>query len=251
MKTAHTDKSAPLQRLENEVHVWFTRPEAITDPEQLAGYTSILSPLERERQQRFHFDRDRHRFLVSHALLRKVLSCYIDVVPGDWEFTVNQYGRPEISGPEITPPLRFNLSHTVGLAACVVALDADCGIDVEQLTARGNQLAIAEKMFAVSEQAELKKLEGQAFQERFFTCWTLREAYCKALGTGIGHTRNNYAFEIGGGDQCRVRLDASSGDRGEHWQFTLLRPDPEHLAAIAIRSAGLPDKPVIHETIVP
>jgi 4'-phosphopantetheinyl transferase len=251
MKTGVTDKSARLQRLEHEVHVWFTRPEAITDPEQLAGYAAILSPLERERQQRFHFEEDRHRFLVSHALVRRVLSRYVDVAPGDWGFSVNQYGRPEISGPEITPALRFNLSHTVGLACCVVTLDADCGIDVEQLTARGNQLAIAEKMFAVSEQAELKKLDGQAFQERFFCYWTLREAYCKAVGTGIGHTSNNYAFEVGEADQCRISFGASSADRGEHWQFTVLRPGPEHLAAVAIRSGGLPDKPVICETIVP
>jgi len=231
--------------------VWFTRPEAITDPEQLAGYASMLSPLEKERLQRFHFEKDRHRFLVSHALVRKVLSTYVDVAPGDWEFSVRQHGRPEISGPAITPGLRFNLSHTVGLAACVVALDADCGIDVEQLTARGNQLAIAEKMFAASEQEELKKLYGQAFQERFFTCWTLREAYCKALGTGIGHTSNNYAFEIMEGDQCGIRFDSSSGDQTGYWQFTVLRPDPDHLAAVAIRSGDLSAKPVIHETIIP
>ena len=251
MKTIHTDKSARLQRLENEVHVWFTSPEAITDPEQLAEYTSMLSSAEKQRQQRFYFEKDRHRFLVSHALVRKVLSFYIDVVPGDWEFSVNPHGRPDISGPEITSALQFNLSHTVGLAACVVALESDCGIDVEQVTARGNQLAIAEKMFAVSELAELKKLDGQAFQERFFTCWTLREAYCKALGTGIGHTSNNYAFEVGHDDQYRIRFDASSGVQGEHWQFTVLRPGPDHLAAVAIRSAGLPEKPVIHEFIVP
>jgi 4'-phosphopantetheinyl transferase len=251
MKTIHTDRSARLQRLENEVHVWFTRPEAITDPGQLDGYASMLSSAEKERQQRFHFEKDRHRFLVSHALVRKVLSIYVDVAPGDWEFSVNQYGRPDISGPGITPTLQFNLSHTVGLAACVVALESDCGIDVEQVKARGNQLAIAEKMFAASEQAELKTLDGQAFQERFFTCWTLREAYCKALGTGIGHTSNNYAFEISEGDQCRIQFDSSSGDKAKDWQFTVLRPGTEHLAAVAIRSVDLSAKPIVHEFIVP
>ena len=251
MDTFQADNPQLLQRLENEVHVWLTRPEDVTDPGQLQEYQSLLSPDEKERYQRFHFDRDRHHYLVAHALLRKALSAYIDVEPSAWQFSQNQHGRPEISGPDITPSLRFNLTHTNGLVGCVVALELDCGIDVEQLTRRGNSMAIAEKMFAASEQQALKKLDGQAFLDRFFSYWTLREAYCKALGVGIAWSKKNYCFEEEGGERWRISFDASSNDESAHWQFALNKPMAEHMLALAIRKAGAPDKSVIHKFVVP
>ena len=163
MHTLHFNNPGLLQQLKQEVHVWMTRPEDVTDPDQLQEYQSLLSSDEKERYRRFHFDRDRHHYLVAHVLLRKALSAYVDVDPSAWQFSQNQHGRPEISGPDIMPLLRFNLTHTNGLVACVVTLELDCGIDVEQSSARGNLLGIADKMFAVSEQQDLMNLDGQAF----------------------------------------------------------------------------------------
>jgi 4'-phosphopantetheinyl transferase len=251
MNTLPTDDSQLLQRLENEVHVWLSRPEDVADPDQLQEYQSLLSSDEQERYRRFHFDRDRHHYLVAHVLLRKALSAYVDVEPSAWQFSKNQHGRPEISGPDITPSLRFNLTHTNGLVACVVTLEVDCGVDVEKLAARGNLMGIAEKMFAASEQQDLMNLDGQAFLDRFFTYWTLREAYCKALGVGIAGSKSNYCFVEEGGERWGIRFDAPSNEESDHWQFTLARPTTEHILALAIRGAGASDKPIIHKFVVP
>ena len=75
--------SPRLEQLQQQLHVWLTVPEDITDPDTLSDYLVLLSEEERERQQRFHFEKDRHSFLVSHALVRKVLSMYVDVDPAD------------------------------------------------------------------------------------------------------------------------------------------------------------------------
>lgn len=240
-----------LKQLENEVHVWFSSPETVTDQRQLACYKSILSPQERERYQRFYFDKDRHLFLVSHALVRKVLSSYIDIEPSVWQFSGNEFGRPEIASPNLPLSLRFNLTHTPGLAACVVTLDTDCGIDAEELRARGDQTGIAEKMFAAAEQAELKQLEGREFLERFLTYWTLREAYCKALGVGIAHSKKDYSFELESNGRYGIRFEPQSSGSGGRWHFTLLRPGADHMVAVAIRSEGLSGKQVVHRFIVP
>ena len=251
MKNIHEDGLPLLKQLENETHVWFSTPEAVTDPGQLAGYLSILSPQERERYQRFHFEKDRHSFLVSHALVRKVLSTYVDVAPADWQFSAGRHGRPEIAGPAGVPALRFNLTHTAGLTGCLVTLGADGGIDAELLTRRGNLQAIAEKMFADAELVALNKLDGRAFLEQFFIFWTLREAYCKALGVGIGLSKKDYAFEAGSDDRVRIRFDSQAGESGGDWQFTILRPGADHLVAVAVRSEGLPGREVVHRFIVP
>lgn len=251
MDAFQTDKPRRLQRLQQEVHVWLARPEDVTDPAVLQQYLALLSGGECERYRQFRFDPDRQRFLVSHALVRRVLSAYVDVDPSSWEFSSNQHGRPEISAPVITAPLRFNLTHTAGLVACVVSLDLDCGIDVEQVSPRGNLSGIAEKMFAVSERQALQSLDGQAFVERFFCYWTLREAYCKALGVGIAGSKKDYCFVEGETGQWTLRFDSGAGDNGRDWQFELTKPTADHVAAVALRAAGVPAKAIIHTFVVP
>ena len=227
MATLQSDNPQLLQRLQQEVHVWLASPEAVSDADKLQEYQSLLSADERQRYRRFHFDRDRHHYLVAHALLRSALSAYVDVAPSNWQFSGNRHGRPEISAPDIVPPLRFNLTHTNGLVACVVNLELDCGIDVEQVSARGNLTGIAEKMFAASEQQVLQALDGQAFVERFFSYWTLREAYCKALGVGIANSRKDYCFVEQGTGQWVIRFDTSSSDASRHWQLAIMKPTEE------------------------
>ncbi len=241
-----------LEQLGQEVHVWLAVPEDITDSGKLAEYLSLLSEEERERQQRFHFEKDRHSFLVSHALVRRVLSMYADVDPADWQFAAGEYGRPEISGPAGVPPLRFNLTHTEGLTACLVTLDVDCGVDAERVGGRGNLQAVAEKMFADSELETLGALDGQQYQQQFFTFWTLREAYCKALGTGLGFSKKDYAFEVAGDSRIAISFASHRDDeQWKYWQFNLLRPAVEHLVAVAVRTDGLSGKTVVQQYIVP
>jgi 4'-phosphopantetheinyl transferase len=251
MKNTHKADLPLLRQLGNEVHVWFSMPDAVTDPGQLAYYKSILSSEEQQRYRRFHFDKDRHLFLVSHALVRKVLSSYVDVDPADWQFSAGRHGRPEIAGPAGIPALRFNLTHTAGLAGCLVTLDTDCGIDAELISRRGDLLAIAGKMFADSELVMLKKLDGRAFLEQFFIFWTLREAYCKALGVGLGFSKKDYAFETGGDNGVKIRFDAPAGDAGDRWQFTILKPGADHVVAVAVRAEVQSGKDVVHRFIVP
>ena len=251
MKSTRKAELPLLQQLESEAHVWFSTPEAVTDPGQLADYMSILSPQERERHQRFHFEKDRHSFLISHALVRKVLSTYVDIGPAEWQFSAGRHGRPEIAGPPGVPALRFNLTHTAGLTGCLVTLDADCGIDAELITRRGSLQAIAEKMFADAELVTLNKLDGHAFLEQFFIFWTLREAYCKALGVGLGFSKKDYAFEAGSDDGVNIRFDAPAGDSDDHWHFTILRPGADHMVAVAIRSERLSGRNVVQRFIVP
>src|SRR5262249_19525223 len=142
----------------DEAHLWYAHPEEITDPHRLAALEELLSPDERERRQRFYFERDRHRFLVTRALVRTVLSRYADVPPMAWNFTTNRYGRPEVAGPTRWPPLRFNVSHTDGLTACLVVLERDVGVDVEPLDRPMVSPSLAERYFAPAEVMQLRRV---------------------------------------------------------------------------------------------
>ncbi len=240
-----------LQRLENEIHVWMCVPDSITDPALLSVYTSMLSRDECERQQRFRFEKDRHAFLVSHALVRRVLSRYADIEPADWQFSRGKQGRPEILRSAGMPPLRFNLTHTRGLAACVVTQDIACGIDAERIIARGNPYAVAEKMFAARELADLKARDDEGFLDRFYVYWTLHEAYSKAQGVGLTRSENRYAFIAEPTGQFTLEpgdvLQAGASD----WCFEVSRPTAEHVVSVAFRSADCAGCSVVARFIVP
>ncbi|MGB5473429.1 MAG: 4'-phosphopantetheinyl transferase superfamily protein [Gammaproteobacteria bacterium] len=241
-----TSNVSYVDALESEVHVWLARPDAVTDAAYLADCIAMLGDDERERYRRFRFEKDRHLFLVAHALVRRVLSCYVDVGPADWHFVSGAHGRPEVAAPPLPVNLRFNLSHTSGLAACVVTLNDACGIDAERLDRRPRMRAIAAKLFAGPEVQDLLDREGSAvYHERFFTYWTLREAWCKALGTGLAHEDRSVWFDLDGCDA--VRLHGAAGQ----WQFAVQKPTTEHVLAIAVLGTDGIDKAVVSRFLEP
>jgi 4'-phosphopantetheinyl transferase len=225
----------------DEVHLWAVEPERLHAPRLLAAYLEMLCAEERERQQRFRFEKHRHQFLVSHALVRVVLSRYVPLPPAHWRFSTNAYGRPEIRDGEGLPPLRFNLSHTDGMAVCAVALDVDVGADVENAARPGQTVELADSFFSPSEARALRAQPPDRQRERFFDYWTLKESYIKARGAGLSLPLDQFAFHLEPGQPPRITFDTRMQDDPEAWQFVQVRLSPEHPAAVAVRRArGLP-----------
>lgn len=244
-----------LSTLENEIHVWFCCPDEITDKARLDEYHSILSSEERKRQQGFHYEKDQHSYLISHALVRASLSKYCDVQPHQWSFTTNEHGKPAISSSVDCPALNFNLSHADGLSACVVSLDNECGVDVENTRRQNKLLPIAERMFAEAELETLRNHTDDEIRNDFFDYWTLREAYVKALGTGLSGSSKLFYFKLGKSTNLERTATLSFADESEmdahHWQFSLLKPSPEHVAAVAYYAEASKLKRVVSQQMVP
>lgn len=82
------------------------------------------------------------------------------------------------------PDLHFNLSHTRGFSLCALS-DAPVGVDVEAIRPRKERLW----------QYCLTGEEWAAFQAQkggwpdFYRLWTLKEAWCKCTGEGLGHPK--------------------------------------------------------------
>ena len=110
---------------DNEIHLFFSSPEQISEPGLLDRYENLLTDDERLQMSRFYYARHRHQFLVTRALIRSCLSIYCNVEPGDWRFDTNSYGKPEVSLPDIAGQIRFNLSHCRGLVMCGITRDHD------------------------------------------------------------------------------------------------------------------------------
>ncbi|MFW3473310.1 4'-phosphopantetheinyl transferase family protein [Streptomyces microflavus] len=118
------------------------------------------------------------------------------------------------------PPLHFSLAHSRGLIAVAVAPRV-IGVDVERLPSPETVEACARALHP-GEQAELAAAPPGERRAHFGRLWTRKEAYLKALGTGLSrHPRTDYL----GSDLSR---------RPARWAVLDLPAGPEHAAAIAV-----------------
>lgn len=223
-----------LATLTQEAHVWLARPQLTLQADRRNDLLSMLDETEKDRYNRFVFDKDRNHFLAAHALVRTVLSRYVEVPPNAWRFAASKYGRPEIVAECGAPRLRCNLSHTNGLVACVVSHEIDCGIDVEAIRPFANYLAIAKWMFTADEYEHLLGAPIDKRHEVFFSYWTLKEAYIKARGLGLSLSTTGFRFCIEASGKVSIRFNDDGDDRASAWQFQLSRPTDAHLLAVAI-----------------
>jgi 4'-phosphopantetheinyl transferase len=216
-----------------QIHLWLTYYDRIHDRTLLDKYRALLSETERAKEKRFHFEKDQHRYLITRALVRTVLSRYAPISPTAWEFVQNEHGRPELS-PVIarSVELVFNISHTRGLIALGVARRGALGVDVENIAAREVTLAIARRFFAPEEADALARIPAETQRRRFFEYWTFKESYIKARGLGLALPLRQFRFQLDSRNSVRFDVDKQLGDAADRWHFWQLQPSAEHLLAV-------------------
>jgi 4'-phosphopantetheinyl transferase len=234
-----------LTRLEGEAHVWLLNPLEPPSASSSPRSRDLLSPDEWRRFERIRHSGTRGLFFTGRLLLRAALSHYAAIEPADWVFRETDLGRPEVAGPAGAPPLRFNLSHAPGLVACLVIREIDCGLDVESLNRPVDAVGIAEHSFGTAEAEELRDLAEPELTLRFFSYWTLKEAYLKARGTGIRLRLDAVEFDLSGEGRIDARFSPPAEERPEDWQFDLFQPTDRHLLALALKRKDRPDLRVV------
>jgi 4'-phosphopantetheinyl transferase len=211
--------------------VWLTcLCEICMDSESDCLY--FLSNAERANWSRFVAERARLQYLVSRALVRTTLSRYAEISAHEWEFATNRYGRPYISGPPSKRGIQFNLSNTSGLVACAVAKGCSVGIDVENTERVPDIESLAATVFAPEELEDFRSCPPRSRLDRFFSYWTLKEAYIKARGMGLSIPLDSFWFDLKG-PSPRVRVTTRCNDEARRWRFQQSVPTPEHKLAIA------------------
>ncbi len=74
-----------------------------------------LSPDEIERALRFHFEKDRNRFVTGRGLLREALGWLLEADPASIVFSYGERGKPQLADSINGQFLHFNVSHSDGL----------------------------------------------------------------------------------------------------------------------------------------
>jgi 4'-phosphopantetheinyl transferase len=212
------------------IHVW----RVLLDREPPRARLAALSPDERQRAARYRHPDTGRRFTAARAALRAVLGHYTGLDPAELCFTVGRYGKPELAGPGAA--VRFNLSHSGGLALLAVATGREVGIDIEQVRPRPNAVQLVERYFSAAERTEFAGLSGIDQERGFLLGWTRKEAFVKAVGDGLQCPLDSFAVTMTPGRPAGLALPPEHAAAG--WTVADLHPGEGYVAAL-VTSGGV------------
>ena len=210
-------------------HVWAVDLERETFDGHLLA--EVLSADEWARADRFLFEKHRTHFVAARGCLRAILAKYMECKPGELAFFYGEHGKPTLASPWDKSQLRFNLSHSEGLALVAISRCCEIGVDVEHLDRKVGQLKdIARRFFAPGEYERLSALPREEQRRAFFCCWTRKEAYLKAVGTGLVHSLKNFEVSLG----RKAKLLRIKKGNTEDWTLQHLDPAKGYVGSVAI-----------------
>lgn len=152
--------------------------------EQLpANITNIkhkyLSSQELKRANAIINNCDRSVYILSHALLNRILSDKLIVNPVSIEFNYNTNNKPSVKGTQIN----FNLSHSNNAWCVAISQSYTVGIDIEKVNDNFNYQSILEDCFSSK---EIKIITTSLYPEQeLYKLWTRKEAVLKCIGIGL------------------------------------------------------------------
>ena len=172
-----------IQLLIKDQPVFCIVPTGSLSTEEIVAFHERLSEQEKERAARFKFLIDRNSYIITHGRLRQILGQLLECEPSKIGFVYNNYGKPSIS--DQYPKIHFSLSHSSGLSIIGFDTNSEIGVDIEKIDPQFEYDPIVQAHFTRKEQDFIFE-NRQESKIRFYTLWTRKEAFLKAIGTGIG-----------------------------------------------------------------
>ncbi len=204
-----------------------------------AGLQELLSDDERKRASRFKVTSAHRSFVVSRGFLRRILGGALGCRPDSLRFGEGEHGKPFLTGPHVASGLEFNVTHSGSIFLYAMTKARSVGVDVE-LKKEGLEVEkMARRYFAPGEARRLCELElSKDRLDCFYRCWTRKEAYLKARGTGL--TAKLEAFEVTflpGVPPALVNTEVAGEDPAAWRVFDVPVPDG-YVAALVVRGVG-------------
>jgi 4'-phosphopantetheinyl transferase len=218
----------PLKLSRDDVHLW--QLELGQMNLDIPWFASMLSTEERMRAENFRFERHKNRFIVTRGTLRKILSLYLKTEPNRLKFCYGAYGKLHL--PENVCNVQFNLAHSHELALYALTHGRNVGVDVEYVRYIPDFEKVGASFLSKREKAAYKTLPSNQKLRAFFDFWTSKEAYSKAIGTGLTLPFDQFDVPVNSRDSsCKINFwkDAKKVSR---WSFVSLVPAPGYIATL-------------------
>lgn len=153
---------------------------------ELSEWFNAMSAERKEAVKKIKIPKKQKLKIAADHICRKAVSEFCPVDPNEIEFIISEHGKPYANNLNV----HFNISHSGDLIVCAVS-DKEIGIDIEKIRKINPDVS---KRFACKNELDYIKTH----QNGLFEIWTLKEAYFKCTGTGLGADIKNVSFEISG-----------------------------------------------------
>lgn len=166
--------------------------------------------------------------------LSELLAGYLRSDPADVELATATHGKPALADP--ASGIHFNVSHSGDWTVVAIARVA-VGVDVERVDPRRATKRIADRFLTAAERDLIQTRAGPHGDAAFFMVWSRKEAYLKAVGTGLSVPFSKV-------DSSGARLPELD-ERGSQtpgtspWAVAEFLVDERHPAAVVARAERL------------
>ncbi len=155
-----------------------------TDESDYIKWFAAMSEERKETVRKLAVPQKQKLKIAADYLCRKAISEFCGISPEQIQFSVAEFGKPYINGIDA----HFSISHSGDMVVCAVS-DKETGIDIEKI--RKTNPRSSQKFASESEEKYISSHENGLFE-----IWTLKEAYFKCIGTGLGSDIKNVSFDI-------------------------------------------------------
>jgi 4'-phosphopantetheinyl transferase len=225
------------------VEVW-----RVDSPEDapLARWHAVLDADEQARADRLRRPDDRARQITAHTALRLVLGARLGIDAASVRLgrapcplCAGEHGRPIVVDDHLggDDGVGFSLSHCRGLVLVAVH-DHAVGVDAEP--ADRTELDALATALDPEEREAMRSVAAPDRAAALLSCWVRKEAYLKAIGTGLGVEPSTVPVGVD-------RADARLGD----WAvLDLPEVGPGHVGGLAVDASRGRPSVVVRDLVV-
>lgn len=219
-----------------KVHVWIaTIDSIIATAYSVSPNEAVLEmhPVDRERAQQIIHPETRDEFILGRRLIRLASQHLLNSGTELLRLKTDDFGKPFIPGAE--KKMQFSITHSHGIVMVAALLgNQRIGIDCEWIQQDVNILQMAQECMSDDELVAFNEVPEETKQRAFFSLWTQKESFLKAIGKGLSISLK--AFEVHSAETTELkildRLELNEIDK--NWAFLELDLGDDYTCCLAI-----------------
>lgn len=192
---------------------------------------------EKARATDFATLEDSRKFENRRGFLRIILAKYLRIDPLEIAFAQNSYGKPRLAEPAQARHLAFSSSQSGDFGVVAVTDGHRVGVDVEELRTIPDADQLVTRFFHRSEQSAYAALPAASRQRAFLQTWAAKEAFVKAIGTGMSFPLDRFEVAIHSSAPSHLLRIAGRTEPAQKWRLQQFDPIAGHVLVTAAHSA--------------